>query len=248
MKPSFLTLLAAMASAASAPAVEDVSAILLRKTQIFSDAGQRGDGGTMAGLLDDHVVFFNEGGDQATKQDMAANRPTGGQAGVTTRMTVTDWHCEVHGDVAVASFIDDQQQDWHGQPFHARYRSVETWLREKGEWRMIASETIALNDDPPTMSVPPATLDDYVGTYEAAPGVRFTFTRKADDIYASTAGGPPTIQKAAAPDLFFTPGRSRLTKLFQRDASGHIVGFALRREGHDIRFRRILAGASGAAR
>lgn len=223
----------------SAVAAEDVSALLLAKTQAFSDAGQRGDGPAMAAMLDDRVVFFNEGGDQATKADMAASTPASAQPGITTRMTVTDWRCEVHDDVAVASFIDDQQQDWHGQPFHARYRSVETWRRAGGDWRMIASETIALNDDPAAVTLPASALDDYVGAYEAAPGVRFTFMRQGDQLYAATAGGPPTLQNAEVRDLFFTPGRSRFTKLFERDAGGRVTGFVLRREGHDIRFRRV---------
>ena len=222
-----------------ASAAPDVSALLLQKTIAFSDAGQRGDGAAMAAMLDDRVVFFNEGGDQATKQDMASNKPGPAPKGISTRMTVTDWHCEVHGDVAVASFVDEQQQDFHGQPFHARYRSVETWLNEGGNWRMIGSETIALRDDPVGVSLPAALLDEYAGTYEAAPNVRFTFARQGGDLVASTGGGPVTIQKAEVRDVFFTPGRSRFTKVFERDASGKVSGFFLRREGHDIHFRRV---------
>lgn len=218
-----------------APRDAEISALLLRKTQAFSEAAQRGDGSAMAAMLDERVVFFNEGGDDANRADMAAAKPVA-SPGITTRMTVEDWHCEVHGDVAVASFIDDQRQDWHGQPFHARYRSVETWLQQGDDWRMIASETIALRDDPQAIQLSPALLDDYVGDYEAAPGTRFRFTRSGGELYASTAGGAPTLQRAEARDLFFTPGRSRFTKVFERDARGSVTGFRLRR---DIVFHRV---------
>ncbi len=220
-------------------ATPDVSTLLLQKTQAFSEAGQRGDGAAMGAMLDEHVVFFNEGGDVATKADMTASTPGAQQTDVTTKMTVLDWRCAVHGDVAVASFIDDQEQDFHGQPFHARYRSVETWLKEGADWRMIASETIALQDDPATVALPTAVLDEYVGAYEAAPGVRFAFSRKGADLLASTGGSPLTIQKAEVKDVFFTPGRPRFAKVFERDANGKVVGFFLRREGHDIHFRRL---------
>lgn len=233
-----LVVAASTLAARSILASEDVSSILLHKTEQFSDAGQRGDGAAMARMLDDRVVFFNEGGDQATRSDMASATPSAPN-GVTTHMTVTDWHCEVHGNVAVASFIDDQQQDFHGQPFHARYRSVETWLREGDEWKMIGSETIALHDDPRTVQLSAATLDEYVGTYTAAPGVTFTFARSGKDLTASTGGGAPTIQHAEVRDVFFTPGRARFTKVFERDASGRVVGFYLRREGHDTHFTRV---------
>jgi len=228
---------ALIAAAASPARAEDVSALLLQKTQAFSDAGQKGDGALMGRMVDDKVVFFNENGDRATKQDIASATPSPPN-GVVTHMTVTDWNCEVHGDVAVASFIDDQKQDFHGQPFHARYRSVETWLKEGGDWRMIASQTIALRDDPATVTLSPAALREYAGAYEAAPGVRYVFALQGADLTASN-GGAPSVQKAEMRDLFFTPGHSRVTKLFERDADGRITGFVLRRAGHDILYKRV---------
>ena len=219
-------------------AAEDMSALLKKQTEAFSDAGQKGDGATMAKMLDEDVVFFNEGGDQATKKDMAAPGapPT---KGVSVKMTVEDWHCVVHSNVAVASFIDDQQMDFHGQPFHAKYRSVETWMKEGNDWRMIGSETIALQDDPTAVALPPKTLDDYVGTYASSPDTKFVFTRKGGDLMASLDGGPATLQKAELRDVFFTPGRSRFRKIFLRDANGRVTAFVNRREGHDILFKRV---------
>lgn len=206
----------------------DISTLLKARTEAFSDAGQRGDGKAMAASLDDRVVFFNEGGDGASKADMASSTPSAPN-GVSTTMTIMDWKCELHGDVAVASFIDDQQQDYHGQPFRAKYRSVETWLKENGEWRMIGSATIALQDDPASIALAPALLDQYVGTYEAAPGVSITFVRKGDMLLASANGGPEIAQKIEVRDVLFTPGRSRQRKIFERDATGRVTGYLLRR-------------------
>jgi ketosteroid isomerase-like protein len=219
-------------------AAEDVSALLKKHTQEFSDAGQRGDGPAMAKMLDDDVVFFNEGGDQAMKKDMATpGSPP--PKGITVKMTVEDWHCVVHGNVAVASFIDDQAMDFHGQPFHARFRSVETWLKEGSDWRMIGSQTIALQDDPAAVTLSSKLLDDYVGTYAAAPDATLVFTRKGNDLMVSLNGGPATLQKAELRDVLFTPGRPRLRKIFQRDAAGRVTGFISRREGHDILYKRL---------
>jgi ketosteroid isomerase-like protein len=239
-RAGFAALWVSMMSLVGLPCVaaEDVSALLLQKTQVFSDAGQQGDAAVMAKMLDDDVVFFNEGGDQATRKDMVSSASPPAK-GVTTRMTVTDWNCRVHANVAVASFIDDQVQDFHGQSFHAKYRSVETWLKEGADWKMIGSETLALSEDPPAVSLPAKALDDYVGDYQAAPDVKFTFTRSGDELLASANGGPATAQKAELRDVFFTPGRARYRKIFQRDASGAVTGFVSRREGHDIVFKRI---------
>ena len=185
-------------------------------------------------ILDDRVVFFNEGGDSASKEDMTA--PGAPPAGVVTTMAVTDWRCELHDDVAVASFIDDQKQDFHGQMIHARYRSVETWQRTAEEWKMIGSETIALQDDPPFVTLTTEELDEYVGTYSAAPGISISFARKGGDLFASLNGGKATLQRAEIKDALFSPGNPRSRKIFKRDKRWKVVAFVSRREGHDILF------------
>jgi len=121
---------------------------LLRKTQAFSDAGPVGNGKAMAALADPRLIFFNENGDRATRDDLASIKPAPSN-GVTTRMSVTDWDCQVHGDVAVTSFVDNAARtDTKGKTVIFRYRSVETWLHRSRDWTMIGSETVALADDP----------------------------------------------------------------------------------------------------
>lgn len=219
-------------------AAENVSALLKAKTQAFSVAGQRGDAAVMDALLDPDVVFFNEGGDRSTKQDMVSGA-TPPPKGVTNTITVTDWRCQTYGDVAVTSFVDELAQDFHGQALHAKFRSVETWRKSAGQWRMIGSETIELYDDPTPVALSAATLDEYVGVYQAAPELRLTFTRDGDRLLASLNGGPATRQLAEVKDVLFTPGRARVRKVFQRDAAGAVVGLAYRRDGHDIFLKRL---------
>ena len=230
----------ALAMIAAAPACatnEDVSALLLKKTQAFSDAGPIGDGKAMAALADPRLIFFNENGDRATRDDLATITP-GPPNGVTTRMSVTDWDCQVHGDVAVTSFIDNAaRSDAAGKTITFRYRSVETWLHHADDWTMIGSETVALADDPVAVKV--AAVDDYVGTYRADSGQTITFARQGDDLAATTGGQPLTVQKAEAPDIFFTPGAARIVKIFRRDASGKVTGFVYHRPGQAILFSRL---------
>jgi len=230
-------LLAIAAAAPGLAASEDVSTLLLEKTQAFSDAGPIGDGKAMAALADPKLVFFNENGDRSTRDDLASIRP-GASNGVTTRMSVTDWDCQVHGEVAVTSFIDSAARtDSAGKTSVARYRSVETWLHQGGDWTMIGSETVALVDDPAV--IPVAAVDDYVGTYRAASGMIFRFAKDGPDLAATTGDQPMTVQKAEAPDIFFTPGAARAVKIFRRDAHGKITGFVYHRAGQDILFSRI---------
>ena len=215
----------------------DISALLLRKTQAFSDAGPVGDGKAMAALADPRLIFFNENGDRATRDDLASITPNP-PGGPTTHMSVTDWDCQVHGDVAVTSFVDNAARtDATGKTVIFRYRSVETWLHRGQDWTMIGSETVALADDP--AAVPVTAVDDYVGTYRAESGLTFTFARQGGELAAATGGQPLTVQKAEAPDMFFTPGAARAVKIFRRDANGRVTGFVYHRTGQDIVFSRI---------
>jgi hypothetical protein len=227
------TLVAAVPAAADA----DISALLLKKTEAFSDAGPVGNGKAMAALADARLIFFNENGDRATRDDLASIQP-GPSNGVTTHMSVTDWDCQVHDEVAVTSFIDNAARtDATGKTIVFRYRSVETWLHRNNDWTMIGSETVALADDPAT--IPTKAVDDYVGTYRADSGLTFTFARTGDDLAATTGGQPLTVQKAEAPDIFFTPGAARAIKIFRRGADGKVTGFVYHRAGQDILFSRM---------
>jgi ketosteroid isomerase-like protein len=226
---------ALLASVSFVPAfAEDSCALLLKQTQAFSDAGQRGDGAAMAKDLDADVIFFNETGEQATRADMAGATPP--PAGTPLRtITTTDWDCKVHGDVAVTSFIDVLEP---GKPGEMKFRSVESWKKEGASWKMIGSETLTLAQDPDAIALDGKALDEYAGTYEAPGGMTFVFAHKGADLVASVNGGTETAQKAQARDIFFTAGHGNTPKIFQRGDDGKITGFLYLRGKNSIAFKR----------
>jgi hypothetical protein len=228
---------ALLAGIASAPAVaQDSCGFLHKRTQAFSDAGQRGDGAAMAKMLDPDVIFFNETGEKATRADMAGVTPPAAGAPIRT-ITTSDWACKVYGDVAVTSFIDVLEQ---GKTGEMKFRSVETWRNEGVAWKMISSETLTLQQDPDPVVLDGKALDEYAGSYEAGASMRFTFARKGGDLVASLNGAAETAQKAQARDIFFTPGHGTTPKVFQRGDDGKITGFIFLRGKNSITFRRVV--------
>ena len=233
-----LLLLACALLSAPALADESVEALIKRQSQEFSDASASGDAKVLARYLDERVVFMNEDGSLATKKDIvegAGPQP----AGVHNRLTQTDFAVQVHGDVAVTSFTDQLDQDYHGQPFRENFRSTEIWLKARDGWKMISSQTLAVPEDPAAIALPPAALDEYAGTYQLAPELNYVISRNGAELSGGMAGTPARAMKAEVRDVFFTPGAPRLRKLFQRDADGKITGFFSRREGHDLWFKRM---------
>ena len=229
----------ALTAAAPPPSAASVIQLIQKQSQEFSDASAKGDVKTLARLLDDNVTFVNENGEIGTKSDLVAGGPPPSPTpGITNELVQHDLHVQLYGTTAVTSFVDESTVHFHGQVLVSTFRSTEVWIERRDGWKMISSQTIALQNDPPAVGLPSDELAEYVGTYTAGPGYDVAIARSGDDLTASVNGGPPATWKAEVRDVFFVPGQPRLRRIFQRDSSGTIVGFVTRREGHDIVLKR----------
>ncbi|HEY1630777.1 MAG TPA: DUF4440 domain-containing protein [Rhizomicrobium sp.] len=230
----------AASAALPAFAAEGAAALIKRQSQEFSDASASGDAAVFVRYLDDRVIFINEGGDIATKKDLIAGagpRPSPAH----NTLTQANFKVELFGNTAVTAFDDVLSGQTHGQPVHAKFRSTEVWLKETGGWKMISSQTLALQDDPPAVTLSARALDEYVGTYQGG-DLTFRIDRDGTSLTATIAGGKPVVLKAELRDVLFTPGAPRIRRIFQRNAQGRITGFISRHEGHDLAFKRVAAG------
>lgn len=234
------SVLAAVVPMSVARADEDLSALLKRQTQAFSDAGQRGDAAVLDRYLDPEVVFTNETGDIATKKDLVdGTSPTPATAPKRT-IEVTHWALRRQGEgLATATFIDEVTQDFHGQTLVLRFQSTETWARRPHGWKMIASHTMNVQKDPPEIALPRAELDDYVGVYQVGPAFQVRISREGEGLVSAAGGGAAAPLKVEVKDVLFTPGAPNVRKIFQRDAVGHITGYVSRRDGVDVVLKKV---------
>jgi hypothetical protein len=211
--------------------------VLLRKTQEFSDAGLKGDKAALDADLAPDVAFTNEDGSTPSKAEIlesAAPPPPG----VEKSIKVTGFKVRAAGLVAVATFVDVLDQIIRGQHLHFRYRSTEVWRKDPIGWRIIASQTLTLADDPPAATLAPTVLDEYVGTYDAGAGVIVRISRTDTGIASSMSGAAPVEMKAELKDVFFIPGQTHLRRIFERGPDGRITGYISRLDGQDLHARR----------
>jgi hypothetical protein len=220
-----------------AAARADDGALLKARAQALMDAVSAGDARPWADTLDARFTMIDEAG-AISNRDESVAQVTPLPKGISGTITVTEWKANFFGDTAVATWLDDEHEDFHGQKLHALYRSTGTWHRDGGAWKLIGLQTIALRQDPPAAALPDALADSYVGRYRAGPGYAYEITRKDGRLYGATNGGAPAEIKAELADVLFTPGQPRSRKLFQRDASGKVTGFLSRREERDVVFTR----------
>jgi ketosteroid isomerase-like protein len=210
------------------------SQLLKRQTQSFHDASQRGDLSVVRSYLDPQLQFVDEDGVQVGQRDFKTGAPAVPPGASSSKVSVTDWTLHHSGDVAVASYVNDQAAQVGSQVLHDRFLSVDIWIKRGSAWKLLGSETIPLNQDPAAIAVATQTLEQYVGTYSPDQSMRVKVARDGTGLTALSNAGAPSANalSAVAPDIFLraggAPGYGRALMVFRRDAQGTVSGYVTR--------------------
>lgn len=219
-------------------AEEDVAALLQRQTQELIDAITTGTPAVWERYLDPQAIYTAEDGTVYSKAQMVEQtKPL--PAGVSGNIKVADFKAVVHGPVAVTSYINDEDETYHGHKLHCQYRTTDTWLKTPTGWRLIAGQVLALRTDPPAVELPAKQRQEYCGRYALTPEITYEIRCTARGLEGQQSGRAAEPLRAEAPDVLFVPGKPRYRKIFQRGPDGHITGFAERREAWDIDWKRL---------
>ncbi len=215
---------------------------LKRITQKMADAVAIGDKETWDRYTDANLVYVDENNvvkDKKTLLQELVPLPEG----FFGRIAVTEYSARYFPGGAVATYIMEESEIVEGQAIHARYRETDTWVRSGigrgANWRIIASQVLAIPKDPPAIFLPAQTLDQYLGRYALSDKTQVEIRREGDHLVASRANAKPRVMLAEAPDVFFTPGSPRERRIFTRAGDGGVNGFRARREGEDLVWKRI---------
>jgi len=233
--PFALTLLASVVSATPQAKTE---AELLTKTQALVDAVAPGNKAPWNEDLDQSFIQMDENGTVRSKEELLREiEPL--PAGLVGHIKVENFRVRQIGALAVAAYELQESLDYRGQPLHTRFRSLDTWLRTKQGWRLMAQHTAAVLKDPPAIKLSQDELCAYSGTYQLTPEIQTSIKCVADGLEAERAGRPSVTYRLEVRDLFFAPGQPRSRRIFQRGPDGSVISFVDRREGEDIRWVRI---------
>jgi len=219
-------------------ASEDVTAVLRRQSQELVDAITNGSAAVWERYLDEKATYTGEDGAVMTKAEMVGQiKPL--PEGVSGNLEVTDFKVTLHGPVAVASYVNDEHETYHGHKLHCQYRSTDTWLQTPAGWRLIAAQVLALRTDPPAVQLAPQQMQEYVGRYALTPAIAYEIRLKDGGIEGQQTGRKAEPLRAEVKDMLFVPGKPRYRKVFQRDSQGRVTGFAERREAWDLDWTRV---------
>jgi ketosteroid isomerase-like protein len=223
---------------ASVLAQDDVAAVLKAQTQELLNAVTNGDPRVWDRYLDPNVLYLAEDGTRKSKADLL-KEITPLPKGISGALTVANFEVRLHGDTAIATHDDLEDEDYFGHTLKAEYRTTDTWRRTPQGWKLIASQVHAQLIDPAAIQVAAAKLDEYVGAYRLNADITYTIRRQGDALSGERTGRPTQMLKMEASDVMFVPGQPRSRKVFLRSADGRVTGFVDRREGRDIPWKKI---------
>jgi hypothetical protein len=212
---------------------QDPGEELKRQTQELLDAITNGSPAVWEKYLDSSMTYTTEDGTVLTKAELVSQmKPL--PAGVSGNLEVIDFDVSRHGSVAIATYVADEHENYHGHQLHCQYRATDTWLQTPAGWRLIASQVMALRTDPPAVPFTSRQLSEYVGRYQLTPEIVYEIKRKGDGLVGQETGRKPETLRVEAPDVLFVSGRPRYRRIFRRDSGNRITGFVERREAWDL--------------
>jgi hypothetical protein len=223
----------------SLPTLAEDRDLITGYMQAMSDAIASGNTAVWDEYLDPNVIFAEEDDTYKGKADMLKEIVPlrSGLSGI-IRVELLSYHEE--DGVAVALFRQNEIEHYFGQTIYAKYLTSTTWRKRPDGWKLIASQVLAEKIDPPAITLPPKQLVQYVGKYQLKDSAATYSIQLVDGQLIGTRDArKAAIWNAEAPDVFFLSGDPRIRKIFQRAASGKIIGFVERRESWDIVWLKI---------
>lgn len=229
-----LTLLCLLASTA----VTDVASTLRARDQRLLDAIAPGDRAVWDEALAADAFVVDENWVVHSRQEFLIELvPL--PKGVTGRIAIREYQVSVTGDVALVVHRDDEREDFFGNEVDAEYLTTETWVRRDGDWKLALLHIAAVSRDPPQRRMPSRELDAYVGDYGSGARLGYVIRRNGDRLEGGRTEKTLTPLAVEVRDVLFVPGKPRSRKIFERDERGHVTGFVDRREGRDVRWKRM---------
>lgn len=229
------TACAGTTTAVHAPA--NAEAVLRAQTQEMLDAVAAGNTAVWDRYLDPRMLYLSEAGELQTKAQLLDElKPL--PPGISGQIAIGKFEVRQFGDTAIVFHVDEETEDYYGHPIHAQYLNTATWQYSASGWKLISQQVYASLLDPPSITVPTAQLDEYTGSYRLTDAISYTIRRDGDHLVGERTGRPPQPLLFEARDVLFVPGAPRSRKIFLRDPTGQITGFADRREARDIPWTR----------
>ena len=212
---------------------------IVKRAQMLFDALAPGDVALWRDALTEDAVLIDEFGRRQTKAEaLREMRPL--PAGFSGSMEVRHPNVHFYPATAVLDCEMFEQEKVFDQQLTVRYLATLVFVRQGGDWKLAAMETVTLPTPPPRLEVGDLSLSDYPGTYTYGPGRRFIVEVEGRELkFRTRSDGRATVLEPLAKDVFMDAGEERNLFLFRRDERGRVTSLIERRKFNDLHMRRV---------
>jgi hypothetical protein len=208
---------------------------LIRRTQELYDALASGNQQPWKKYFADDCIFADEKGRVFDKPKLLADI-TPLPVGYSGAIKIENAHSRIIANTAILSYDADESETIFGQNLKARYHVTDTWLQRNGSWQIIASQAHRYYEDPAMGKADPKKFDDFIGTYELAPGQTRSVIAGGDKLFVERSGKKEQLLPETS-ELFFRKGvEGRI--LFRYTSTGKVDALIDRRNNEDVIWRR----------
>ena len=210
---------------------------LVRRTQELMDAVALGDRRPFERYFAADTMFFDEKGRNMDKKTLVADQSPL-PPGYSGTIKVVNARSRILDDTAILSYDLDETEVIFGQVEKARYHETDTWMRQSGNWQIVAGQMLRYYEDPAPGHPDLKREPDYVGNYELTPGKTMAVSLDRTNLYSQEAGKSKELLIPEAGDIFFRKGIEG-RRVFRRDDHGKVDALIIRRNNEDVVWKKI---------
>lgn len=209
---------------------------LIRRTQEMMDAIVPGNQEPFRKYYADDVLYADEKGRSMDKQALLKDvEPM--PKGYSGAIKIVKPQSHIENDVAILSYEMDETEVVFGQQLFARYHQIDTWMRRKGQWQIVATQVMRYYEDPAPGKADVSKFSGYAGTYEL--GERKTeVTFEGDHLYEQRGSAAKVELIPEGSDIFFRKGVEGRW-LFGVGDDGKVVSVIDRRNNEDVVWKKV---------
>ena len=180
-------------------------------------------------VTDDLTITHSSGAVADKAETMAVMRPSTPERPLPA-LSIEDVNVRVYGDAAVMTgrLVETARDGRRVEML----RFTNTYIKEKGRWRMSAGQLTTLSRERAAIKLDPNSYEAYVGQYRNPAGRILNVVREGDKLMAEVGGQKEELFPAAEAQFFIK--NADVLLVFVKDEQGRVIRLINRRPNGDV--------------
>jgi ketosteroid isomerase-like protein len=202
---------------------------------------RQGDARSYATFFAEDCISTSDSGALVKAADISGEWLQDQHSGITyTGSAPKELRVHSYGDIAVANFRLDLDEDWSGQKLFGSSRLTDVFARRNGRWLLVAHHEVPIpNARRLAVKVDPNSYDAYAGEYQLTPTYIVNVKRDGDRLMDQWPGDPAYVEDVPVSESTFVARGEPGEVIYGKDQAGKVTHFILRTQAGDLIAKKI---------